>query len=252
MTFFQVCLCVFPLLIRTPATGFRAHSNPVWSHLIGLYLQRPYFQISSCSVALVDVYFWETLFNTVDRINITDFPFCLRIQHGLVCAMLCYAKSLQSCPTLCDPTDGSPPGSPIPEILQARTLEWVAISFSNALKWKVKVKLLSCVRLLETPWTAAYQAPPSMGFSRQEYWNGLHCLLRWLGVASPILVVSVGWPLPGELLLRQLWDGRLRRPLCMFFLGTFTYWPASASTFPCDDSEIYLSSLTTLQMSDFQ
>ena len=83
------------------------------------------------------------------------------------------AKSLQSCPTLCDPIDGSPPGSPVPGILQARMLEWVAVSFSNAWKWKMKVKSLSCVRLLATPWTAAYQAPPSMGFSRQEYWSGV-------------------------------------------------------------------------------
>ena len=83
------------------------------------------------------------------------------------------AKSLQLRPTLCDPIDGSPPGSPIPGILQARTLEWVAISLSNAWKWKVKVKSLSHVRLLATPWTAAYQAPPSMGFSRQEYWSGV-------------------------------------------------------------------------------
>ena len=83
------------------------------------------------------------------------------------------AKSLQSCPILCDPIDGSPPGSPIPGILQARTLDWVAISFSNARKWKVKVKSLSHVQLLATPWTAAYQAPPSMGFSRQEYWSGV-------------------------------------------------------------------------------
>ena len=83
------------------------------------------------------------------------------------------AKSLQPCPTLCDPTDISPPGSPVPGILQARTLEWVAISFSNAWKWKVKVKSLSCFGLLATPWTAAYQAPPSMGFSRQEYWSGV-------------------------------------------------------------------------------
>ena len=75
--------------------------------------------------------------------------------------------------TLCDPIDGSPPGSPVPGILKARTLEWVAISFSNARKWKVKVKSLSRVRLLATPWTAAYQAPPSMGFSRQEYWSGV-------------------------------------------------------------------------------
>ena len=83
------------------------------------------------------------------------------------------AKSLQSCPTLCDPIDGSPPGSPVPGILQARTLEWVAIPFSNAWKWKVKGKSLSRVWLLATPWTAARQAPPSMGFSRQEYWSGV-------------------------------------------------------------------------------
>ena len=83
------------------------------------------------------------------------------------------AKSLQSCPTLCDPIDGSPPGSSVPGILQARTLEWVATSFSNAWKWKVKVKSLSHIWLLGTPWTAAYQAPPSMGFSRQEYWSGV-------------------------------------------------------------------------------
>ena len=83
------------------------------------------------------------------------------------------AKSLQSCLTLCPPTDSSPPGSSIPGILQARTLKWVAISFSNAWKWKVKVKLLSRAWALVTPWTAAYQAPPSVGFSRQEYWSGL-------------------------------------------------------------------------------
>ena len=83
------------------------------------------------------------------------------------------AKSRQSCPILCNPIDGSPSGSPVPGILQARTLEWVAISFSNAWKWKVKVKSLSHVRLLVTPWTVAYQAPPSMGFSRQEYWSGV-------------------------------------------------------------------------------
>ena len=83
------------------------------------------------------------------------------------------AKSLQSCPTLCSPIDGSPPGSPVPGILQARTLEWVAISFSNAWQWKVKVKMLSRIRLLAAPWTAAHQAPPSMRFSRQEYWSGL-------------------------------------------------------------------------------
>ena len=88
------------------------------------------------------------------------------------------AKLLQSCLTLCDPRDGSPPGSPVPGILQARTLEWVAISFSNAWKWKVKVKSLSCVWLLVTPWTAAYQAPPSMDFPGKSTGVGCHCLLR--------------------------------------------------------------------------
>ena len=85
------------------------------------------------------------------------------------------AKLLELCPTLCDPIDCSPPGSPVPGILQARILEWVAISFSSAWKWKVKVKSLTRARLLVTPWTAAHQAPPSMGFSRQEYWSGLSC-----------------------------------------------------------------------------
>ena len=89
------------------------------------------------------------------------------------------AKSLQSCPTLCDPRDGSPSGSPVPGILQARILEWVGICFSNAWKWKVKVKSLSRVQLLATPWTAAYQAPPSMGFSRQEYWSGVPLPSPW-------------------------------------------------------------------------
>ena len=118
-------------------------------------------------------------------------------------------KSLQSCPTLCDPIDSSPPGSPVPGILQARTLEWVAISFSNAWKWKVKVKSFSrvwlswphglrptrllllqlllsrfsCVQLCATPWTAAHQAPLSMGFSRPEYWSGVP-------LPSPLLVPS--------------------------------------------------------------
>ena len=98
------------------------------------------------------------------------------------------AKSLQSCPTLCDPIDGSPPGSPIPGVLQGRTLEWVAVFFSNAWKWKVKVKSLNCVRLLATPWTAAYQAPSSIGFSRQEYWSGLPLpspSLNWKGFKNP-------------------------------------------------------------------
>ena len=107
------------------------------------------------------------------------------------------AKSLQSCPTLWDPIDGSPPGSPIPGILQARVLEWVAISFSNAWKWKVKVKLLSCVWLLATSWTAAYQAPPSMGFSRQEYWSGvpLPSLGAWVYAKSVRLCLTLCNPM---------------------------------------------------------
>ena len=89
------------------------------------------------------------------------------------------AKSLQLWPTVRNPIDGSPPGSPVPGILQVRTLEWVAISFSNVWKWKVKVKSLSCAWLLATPWTAAYQASLSMGFSRQEYWS-------WVPLPSPM------------------------------------------------------------------
>ena len=92
---------------------------------------------------------------------------------NLACTAAAAAKSLQLCLTLCDPIDDSLPGSPVPGILQARTLEWVAISFSNAWKWKVKVKSFSRVQLLATPWTAAYQAPLPMGFSRQEYWSGV-------------------------------------------------------------------------------
>ena len=93
--------------------------------------------------------------------------------HHILAAAAAAAKSLQSCPTLCNPIDSSPPGSPVPGILQARTLGWVAISFSNAWKWKLKVKSLSRVRLFTTPGTVAYQAPPFMGFSRQEYWSGV-------------------------------------------------------------------------------
>ena len=99
------------------------------------------------------------------------------------------AKSLQSCLTLCDPIDSSPPGSPVPGILQARTLEWVSISFSNAWKWNVKVKSLSHARLLVTPRTAANQAPLSMGFSRQEYWSGVP-LPSPLPLAKPALIIS--------------------------------------------------------------
>ena len=100
--------------------------------------------------------------------------FCVLILYP---AAATASKSLQLCSTLCDPIDGSPVGSSVPGILQARILEWVAISLSSAWKWKVKVKSLSRARLLATPWTAAYQAPLPMGFSRQEYWSGLPLLL---------------------------------------------------------------------------
>ena len=105
------------------------------------------------------------------------------------------AKSLQSCPTLCDPREGSPPGSLVPGILQARTLEWLATSFSNAWKWKVQVKSLSHVRLLATPWTAAYQALPSMGFARQEYWSGvpLPSLIEEVNQAHILMNATQAW-----------------------------------------------------------
>ena len=83
----------------------------------------------------------------------------------------CYAKSLQSWPTLCDPIDGSPPGFPVPGILQARTLEWVTISFSSAWKWKVKVKSLSCVRLFATPWKWSSNSTPGYTSEANENTN---------------------------------------------------------------------------------
>ena len=102
-----------------------------------------------------------------------EFDVLLIFNPAAAAAAAAAAKLFQSCPTLCDPIDGSPCGSSVPGILQTRTLEWVAISFSNAWKWKVKMKSFSRGRLFVTPWTAAYQAPPpSMGFSRQEYWSG--------------------------------------------------------------------------------
>jgi len=116
---------------------------------------------------------WATEVTWIEGHLCSVSPFLHRQLNGHAAAAAAAAKSLQSCRTLCDPIDGSPPGSAFPGILQARTLEWVAISFSNAWKWKVKVKLLSRVWLLATPWTAAHQAPLSMGFSRQEYWSGV-------------------------------------------------------------------------------
>ena len=116
--------------------------------------------------------------------------------------MLCYAKSFQSCRTLCDPMDGSPPGSAVPGILQARILEWAAISFSNAWKRKVKVKSLSHVQLLATPWTAAYLAPLSMDFPGKSTGVGCHCFLRHIKInifktnmpPSPITALQMSQP----------------------------------------------------------
>ena len=141
------------------------------------------------------------------------------------------AKSLQSCSTLCDPIDGSPPGSSLPGILQARTLEWVAISFSSAWKWKVKVKSLSRVQPSANPWTAGYQAPPSMGFSRQEYWSGVPSLNPSKNVLYHPVFESIGSSIPkwgAKLSLRpkeahQLWEIKdaINFPLCG--LGWFLF-----------------------------
>ena len=133
------------------------------------------------------------------------------------------AKSLQSCPTLCDPIDGSPPGSPIPGILQARTLEWVPISFSNAWKWKVKQKSLSRVWLLATPWTAAHQAPPSMGFSRQEYWSGVPS-------PSPMLLLEGSYYCS----VLQMWE------LTWEILTTQRFWPQNQNPYSVLYNSIYL------------
>ena len=161
-----------------------------------------------------------------------------QIWHNLEVIILSYsqitviaaaAKSLQSCPTLCDPIDGSPLGSPVPGILQARTLEWVTISFSNAWKWKVKVKSLSGIRPSETPWTAAFQAPPSMGFSRQEYWSGvpLHYILV---ISGTITLETMGgkcnWLAKGKgrangiglILEKCVWEWALLSPIAFKLL----------------------------------
>ena len=127
---------------------------------------------------------YRTLFIHSGNISLNAFIFFIYIHMGFVYGKNVWsysfpsctaaaAKSLQSCLTLCNPIDSSPLGSPVPGVLQASTLEWVAISFSSAWKLKVKVKSLSHVWLFTTPWTAAYQAPPSLGFSRQEYWSGM-------------------------------------------------------------------------------
>ena len=150
---------------------FQGSGNPLDCYpWLGLYLGS---LIHSTTIYWMSTVY-KTLLDTGDSTGNmqTRFPQTRRIRPPLISSVAA-AKSLQSCPTLCNPIDGSPPGSPVPGILQARTLKWVAISFSNEWKWTVKVKSLSRVRLFRTPWTVAYQAPPSMGFSRQEYWSGL-------------------------------------------------------------------------------
>ena len=147
---------------------------------------------------------------------------------SLLIAAAATAKLLQSCLTLCDPIDSSPPGSPIPGILKAKTLEWVAISFSNAWKWKVKVKSLSRVWLLATPWTVAYQAPPSMGFSRQEHWSSLPLPSPWWlleyikclwtpGVINICAGIGKGPHL--SIGTRRNWSVWIQKPLRMRILG---------------------------------
>ena len=132
------------------------------------------FSSSTCALVTVCIFSFLPAYSLLLPSMCHDL--CLpnqRFRRLSLVAAAAAAKSLQSRPTPCDPMDGSPPGSAVPGILQARTLEWVAISFSNAWKWKVKVKSLSHIRLFVTPLSAAYQAPPSMGFSRQEYWSGV-------------------------------------------------------------------------------
>ena len=162
----------------------------------------------------------------------------------MIAAAAAAAKSLQSCLTLCNPIDGSPPGSPIPGILQERTLEWVTISFSNAWKWKVKGKSLSRVWLFATPWIAAYQAPPSMGFSRWEYWSGLllpsPCIIDIDSNLKPLLCFTrshVIWPL--SCFLHLLPNNSSPFSLCsspltfQLFLGLLKFSNFTLSLFSC-------------------
>ena len=156
---------------------------------------RASFQKREISIITIQVTLIQSLFGLISF---------LWTVSCLVDAAAAAARLLQSCLTLCDPLDGSPPGSPVPGILQARTLEWVAISFSSARKWKVTVRSLSRVRLLATPWTAA-QAPPSMGSPRQEHWSGLpfpspmHKSKKWQWSRSVVSYLATPWIRPWDL-----------------------------------------------------
>ena len=187
------------------------------------------FLIFKIPFLLLTLWVFISSFSSCFRCRVRLFDFSLVSWGSLYCcAAAAAAKSLQSCPTLCDPIDGRPPGSAVPRILQARTLEWVAISFCNAWKWKVKVESLSRVWLFTTPWTAAYQAPLSMGFSRQEYWSGLP-------LPSPVLL----WTFPlALLLLKPIGFGLLcfhfHSFLCIFwFLISFHLWFVGYSEVCC-------------------
>ena len=152
--------------LRSLLQHYSSKTSILWhSAFFIVQLSHPYLSTGK-TIAL-------TRWTFVGKVTSLLFHMLSRLVMHSAAAAAAAAKSLQLCPILWDPRDGSPPGSPIPGILQARTLEWVAFSFSNAWKWKVKVKSFSHVWLLVTPWTAAYQAPPSMGFAREEYWSGL-------------------------------------------------------------------------------
>ena len=161
---------------------FQTHFLFFPSYTSGLHLLLPLkfgmieFWLKSYSTSQFlryDSFYFFTLWQLHNRPAEWLWKSLLTIVVKAIAAAAVAAKSLQSCLTPCNPIDSSPQVSPVPGILLARTLEWVAISFSNAWKWKVKVKSLSRVRLFATPWTAAFQAPPSMRFSRQEYWSGV-------------------------------------------------------------------------------
>jgi len=160
-----------PIHRRQPTRLPRPWDSPGKNTGVGCHFLLQCMKVKSLSRAQPSVTPWTAVFQAPPSMGFSrqEYWSGLPLPSPITAA----AKSLQSCPTLCDPREGSPPGSPVPGILQARTLEWIAVSFSNAWKWKVKVKSLSRVWLLAIPWTAAYQAPLSIGFSRQEYWTGV-------------------------------------------------------------------------------
>ena len=159
----------FSKILETPARSSRNHFTTMTEDF---YLRTRVFSRVTWALLLE---LWATFYVEYKLLlfKIKSQALSLLCILGMYGGAAAAAKPLQSFPTLCNPIDGSPPGSAIPGILQARTLEWVVISFSRAWKWKVKVKSLSHVQLLATPWTAAYQTPPSMGLSRQGYWRGV-------------------------------------------------------------------------------